>query len=72
MGKIGEFGNREYSPKFSSLIFTDTLKMYLAYALIVAYSPNFCLPIDLPEGYFLFTSSIVICKILTVLYIGKF
>ena len=30
-----------YSPKFFSPIFTDTLKMYLAYALTVAYSPNF-------------------------------
>ena len=29
------------SPKFSSPIFTDTPKMYLAYALTVAYSPNF-------------------------------
>ena len=30
-----------YSPKFSPPIFTDTLKTYLAYALTVAYSPNF-------------------------------
>ena len=29
-----------YLPKLSSLIFTDKLKMYLAYALTVAYSPN--------------------------------
>ena len=34
-----------YSPKFSSPIFTGTLKMYLAYALTVAYLPNFSLPI---------------------------
>ena len=34
-----------YSPKLSSPIFTDTPKMYLAYALTVAYSPNFSLPI---------------------------
>ena len=30
-----------YSPKFSPPIFTDTLKMYLAYALTVTHSPNF-------------------------------
>ena len=34
-----------YSPKFSSPIFTDTLKIYLAYALTVVYSPKFSLPI---------------------------
>ena len=34
-----------YSPKFSWPIFTDTSKMYLAYALTVAYSPNFSSPI---------------------------
>ena len=34
-----------YLPKFSSPIFTDTPKMYLAYKLTVAYSPNFSLPI---------------------------
>ena len=34
-----------HSPKFSSPIFTDTPKLYLAYALTVAYSPNFSLPI---------------------------
>ena len=34
-----------YLPKFSSSIFTDTLKMYLAYALTVAYLPKFSLPI---------------------------
>ena len=34
-----------YSPKLSSLIFTDTPKIYLAYALTVAYLPSFCLPI---------------------------
>ena len=31
--------------KISSPIFTDTLKMYLAYALTVAYSPSFSSPI---------------------------
>ena len=30
-----------YPPQFSSPIFTDTPKMYLAYELTVAYSPNF-------------------------------
>ena len=30
-----------YSPKFSLPTFTDTPKMYLAYALIVAYLPKF-------------------------------
>ena len=34
-----------YSPKFSSLIFTDTWKTYMAYALTVAYLPNFSSPI---------------------------
>ena len=34
-----------YLLKFSSPIFTDTPKMYLAYAPTVAYSPNFSLPI---------------------------
>ena len=34
-----------YSPIFSSPLFTDTPKMYLTYALTVAYSPNFSLPI---------------------------
>ena len=33
------------SPKFFSPIFTDTPKMYMAYALTVAYSPNFSSPI---------------------------
>ena len=43
VGKIGGFGEScvSYSPKFSSPISTDKLKMYLAYALNVAYSPNF-------------------------------
>ena len=35
------------SPKFSSPIFTDTPKMHLTYALIVAYSPNLSSPIAL-------------------------
>ena len=34
-----------YSPKFSSPIFTDTPKMYLAYTLTVAYLPKFSSPI---------------------------
>ena len=34
-----------YSPKFSSPIFTDRLKMYLAYALTIAYLPKFSSPI---------------------------
>ena len=34
-----------YSPKISSPIFIDTLKMYLAYALTVARSPKFSSPI---------------------------
>ena len=33
-----------YSRKFSLPIFTDRLKMYLAYALTVVYSPNFSSP----------------------------
>ena len=36
----GKLANREL-PKFSLPIFTDALKMYLAYALTVAYSSNF-------------------------------
>ena len=38
--KIGKF-----EPKFSSPIFIDTPKMYLSYAVTVAYSPNFSLSI---------------------------
>ena len=33
-----------HSPKFSLPIFTDTQKMYKAYALTVAYSPKFSSP----------------------------
>ena len=44
-GKLVNLMNRELFAKFSSPIFTDTLKIYLAYALILAYSPNFSLPI---------------------------
>ena len=36
-----------YSLKFSLPIFTDTSKMYLTYALTVAYLPNFSSPIAL-------------------------
>ena len=34
-----------YLPNFFSPIFTDTPKMYMAYALTVAYLPNFSSPI---------------------------
>ena len=45
-GKFGKFGGiASYSPKISSPIFIDTLKMYLAYALTLTYSPNFSSPI---------------------------
>ena len=49
-----------YSPKFSSPVFTDTLKMYLAITLTVAYSPNFSSylhgsPKFSPAKYFLYT-----------------
>ena len=45
MGKFWHVANHElYLPKFSSPIFKDTLKMYLAYKLTVAYSPNLPLP----------------------------
>ena len=37
--------NCQLFAKFSSPIFTDTLKMYLTYALTVAYWPDFSLPI---------------------------
>ena len=40
------------SPKFSLPIFTDKLKMYLAYALILAYLPNFFLPIAFTKSSF--------------------
>ena len=33
------------SPKFPSTMVVDTPKMYMAYALTIAYSPNFSLPI---------------------------
>ena len=48
--KFGQGENRQiwqivnYSLKFSSPILTDTLKIYLAYALTVAYLSNFSLP----------------------------
>ena len=44
----GEFGKLivSHSPKFSLPRFADTWKPYMAYALTVAYSPNFSLPID--------------------------
>ena len=41
-----------YLPKFSSPIFTDTLKMYLAYALTVAYSQIF----PHPNSFYLYGS----------------
>ena len=40
-----------YLSKFSSPIFTDVPKMCLAYALTVAYSPNFSLPKLLPVWF---------------------
>ena len=40
-----------HSPKFSSPIFTVTLKMYLAYTLTVAYLLNFSSPIALPVWF---------------------
>ena len=42
MEKMANLMNREL---FAKIFLTNTLKMYLAYALTVAYSPNFCLPI---------------------------
>ena len=38
-GKLANLANRELF-EFFSPIFTDTPKMYLTYALTVAYSPN--------------------------------
>ena len=60
-----------YLPKFSSPIFTDTLKMYLAYALTVAYLPNFSSPIaftcmvrqNIPQPNFpLYGTLFMLCK----------
>ena len=42
-GKLVKLANHEYLPKFSLPIFTDIPTVYLAYALTVAYLPNFIL-----------------------------
>ena len=43
--KLANLVNCEVFTRISSPIFTDTLKLYLACALTVAYSPNFSSPI---------------------------
>ena len=43
--KLLNFANCEPFTKISSPIFTDTLKMYLAYARTVTYLPHFSTPI---------------------------
>ena len=39
--KLVNLANRKLFAKFSLSIFPNTLKMHFAYALTVAYSPNF-------------------------------
>ena len=58
------FGRRKHWRIVSNLpkFLTDTLKMYLAYTLTVAYSPNFSSPIILP----LWFTKIFPCQILPV------
>ena len=50
-GKLAYLANHELFAKIFSPIFTDTLKMYLASALTVAYLPNFSSPIALPVWF---------------------
>ena len=68
---VGEkLANLENLPKFSLPLFTDTLKMYVAYALTVTYSAIFSLPI--PLTYMVHQkfspAKILLCTVLVLKY----
>ena len=63
--KLANLANcKLYLPIFSLLVFADTPKMYLAYALTVIYLPNFSLygsPKISPTKYFLCMVNVLSC-----------